>query len=73
MKLRVIAKTAEGKDASLTLKEGKIYLHGSEFEIPEDRGKELLRRKEGNYPVVELVRDKKQKENNTEISESKEE
>ncbi len=74
MKLRVIAKTVDGKDASLTLKkEGKIYLHGREFEVSEERGKELLEKKEGDYPVVEVVKDKKPKENITEISENKEE
>ena len=59
MKLRVVAKDENGKDASLTLrKEGKIYLHGS--------------KKNGEYPIVELVKDKKNKETSNESSENRE-
>ena len=73
MKLRVIAKSLDGKNISLTTKEGKIYLYGSEFEVTEERGKKLLEKRNGEYPVVELVKEKKSKENNTEDSENKEE
>lgn len=73
MKLRVVAKDENGKDASLTLrKEGKIYLHGKEFEVDDERGKELLSKKNGEYPIVELVKDKKNKETSSESSENKE-
>lgn len=56
MKLRVIAKTENMKSANLQLKkEGKVYLPNEEFEVDNERGKELLKIKwEGNSIVEEV-------------------
>lgn len=58
MKLRVIAKTENMKSANLQLKkEGKVYLPNEEFEVDNERGKELLKIKWEGNPIVEEVKE----------------
>ena len=58
MKLRVIAKNSQMKDANLHLKkENKFYLHNQEFEVEDERGKELLNTKWEGNPIVEEVKE----------------
>ena len=57
MKLRVIAKDANGNKMHLNLrKEHEIILHGKEFEVSEERGKELLAIENEGGAVVERVK-----------------
>ena len=58
MKLRVIAKDSKMKEANLQLKkEKKFYLHNEEFEVNDERGKELLDTKWEGNPIVEEVKE----------------
>lgn len=59
MKLKNIT-IKDGKPANLRLeKEDKIYLPGEEFEVSNERGKELLKVVIDNNPIVEKVKETK--------------
>lgn len=58
MKLKVIAKNTNGESINLRLgKENKMYVKGSIIEIDNKRGKELLKIKLNNYPIVEQIKE----------------
>ena len=64
MKLRVIAKNSQMKNANLHLKkENKFYLHNQEFEVVDERGKELLNTKWEGNPIVEEVKEQAKSKN----------
>ena len=72
MKLRVIAKNKNGKDANLELKKDKkFYLHNEVFEVEDERGKELLDSKWEDNPVVEEVKEAAVEEVPTEVVKNK--
>lgn len=59
MKLRNIAKK-NGKEINLDLrKERRLIIPNQEFEIADDRAKELLNIKIDNKPIVEKVKEEK--------------
>ncbi len=59
MKLKNIT-IKDGKSANLRLeKEDKIYLPGEEFEVSNERGKELLKIQIDGKPIVEKVKEAK--------------
>lgn len=59
MKLRNIT-LKDGKPANLRLtKEDKTYLPNEEFEVSDERGKELLKLKVEDNPIVEKVKESK--------------
>lgn len=61
MKLRVIAKDANGNKMHLNLrKEHEMKLHGQEFEVSKERGEELLAIKNASGAVVEIVKEAKE-------------
>lgn len=60
MKLKNIT-IKEGKPANLKLKkEDKIYLPEQEFEVSNERGKELLKMEIDGEPIVEKVKEPKE-------------
>lgn len=66
MKLKNVT-IKNGKPANLKLKkEEKIYLPEEEFEINDERGKELLKIKIEEKPIVEKVKEQKTSSNVTE-------
>lgn len=70
MKLKVIAKDKDGRALALNLKkEKKYYMPNIEFEIEEERGKELLAKKHDDNPVVEQVETPKKSKNSNNILE----
>jgi hypothetical protein len=61
MKLRNIAKK-ENKPLNINLrKEDKLILPNEEFEVSDDRAKELLEQTVEDKPIVEVVKDTKSK------------
>lgn len=61
MKLRNIAKK-ENKPLNINLrKEDKLILPNEEFEVNDDRAKELLGQTVEDKPIVEVVKDAKSK------------
>lgn len=61
MKLRNIAKK-ENKPLNINLrKEDKLILPNEEFEVNDDRAKELLEQTVEDKPIVEVVKDAKSK------------
>ena len=61
MKLRNIAKK-ENKPLNINLrKEDKLILPNEEFEVSDDRAKELLEQTVEDKPIVEVVKDAKSK------------
>lgn len=59
MKLKNIT-IKDGKPANLKLKEeNKVYLPGEEFEVSNERGKELLKIQIDGKPIVEKVKEAK--------------
>lgn len=61
MKLRNIAKK-ENKPLNINLrKEDKLILPNEEFEVNDDRAKELLEQTVEDKPIVEVVKDTKSK------------
>lgn len=73
MKLRVIAKDEKGKEVSIKLKkEEKFLMPNEEFEVDDERGKELLRIKYVNSPIVEKIEisTKNKKADNNDIEET---
>ncbi len=61
MKLRNIAKK-ENKPLNINLrKEDKLILPNEEFEVSDDRAKELLKQTVEDKPIVEVVKDAKSK------------
>lgn len=61
MKLRNIAKK-ENKPLNINLrKEDKLILPNEEFEVSDDRAKELLGQTVEDKPIVEVVKDAKSK------------
>ncbi len=59
MKLRNIT-LKDGKPANLRLKkEDKTYLPNEEFEISDERGKELLKLEIDGKPIVEKIKESK--------------
>lgn len=74
MKLKNVT-LKDGKPANLNLKrEDKTYLPGEEFEVSDERGKELLKLEIDDKPIVEKVKEAKpqradkpqEQDNNTE-------
>ncbi len=74
MKLKNVT-LKDGKPANLRLKkEDKMYLPNEEFEVSNERGKELLKLEIDGKPIVEKVKESKgqnldkpqEQENNTE-------
>lgn len=64
VKLRVIAKDSQMKKANLELKkENKFYLPDEEFEISDEKGKELLNTKWEGNPIVEEVKEQTRSKN----------
>lgn len=64
VKLRVIAKDSQMKKANLELKkENKFYLPDEEFEISDEKGKELLNTKWEGNPIVEEVKEQTRTKN----------
>lgn len=69
MKLKNIAKK-NGKEVNLSLQKGsrKVIIPNQEFEVSDERGKELLKTEIDGKPIVEKVKEVKQlqSENNRE-------
>lgn len=68
MKLKNVT-LKDGKTANLRLKkEDKTYLPNEEFEVSDERGKELLKIEIDGNPIVEKVKEAKpqKQDNNTE-------
>lgn len=73
MKLRAIAKDEKGKEVSIKLKkEEKFLMPNEEFEVDDERGKELLGIKYVNSPIVEKIemQTKNKKADNNDIEET---
>lgn len=61
MKLKVVAEYSNGKPSSLTLtKEKKIMVYGEEFEVSEERAKEILSATFNGKPVAVEVKEKEE-------------